>query len=90
MLAAFSDANFARILHAACFVSAAALVRISVIRKTEKNLRKTKYGLSQRKGVGGCFLLVQHTNHKSKTKQHKNNLVGEHYTFHRSKITNFH
>ena len=58
MLAAFSDANLARISHATRFVSTAALVRIGLdhlsqkkkrrktekkIRKTEKNLRKTNY-----------------------------------------------
>ena len=58
MLAAFSDANLARISHANRFVSIAALVRTGLdhlsqkkkkrktekkIRKTEKNLRKTNY-----------------------------------------------
>ena len=57
MLAAFSDANLARISHATRFVSTAALVRIGLdhlsqkkrkenqkkkIRKKEKNLRKTE------------------------------------------------
>ena len=60
MLAAFSDANLARISHATRFVSTAALVRIGLdhlsqkkrkekqkkkIRKTEKNLRKTEKNL---------------------------------------------
>ena len=53
MLAAFSDANLARISHATRFVSTAALVRIGLDhlsqkkkkRKTEKNLRKTEKNL---------------------------------------------
>ena len=99
MLAAFSDANFARIPHAVRFVSAAALVRRGLDhlskkkeKKNRKKPQKNKVLIVAAQGRGGCFLLVQHTNYKSKTKtkQHKNNLVGEHYTFHRSKITNFH
>ena len=90
MLAAFSDANFARIPHAAHFISAAALVRVGLDPLSwKKEKKKQSINCCSVRG-GGCFSLVQHTNHKSKTKQHENNLVGEHYTFHRSKITNFH
>ena len=92
MLAAFFDANFACIPHVIRFFSAAALVRIGLdhlsLKKGKKNRKKPQKNkalivAAQGGGGRGCFLLVQHTNHKSKTKkQHKNNLVGEHYTFH--------
>ena len=69
MLAAFSDANFARIPHAAHFISAAALVRVGLDPLSWKKEKK-KQSINYRSvRGGGCFLLVQHTNHKSKTKQ---------------------
>ena len=69
MLAAFSDANFARIPHAAHFISAAALVRVGLDPLSwKKEKKKQSINCCSVRG-GGCFLLVQHTNHKSKTKQ---------------------
>ena len=69
MLAAFSDANFARIPHAAHFISAAALVRVGLDPLSWKKEKKKQSINCRSVRGGGCFLLVQHTNHKSKTKQ---------------------